>query len=120
MNQCTIVKLHVFPSFSASYTGSSSDEDDVSPREKAQKNSKGSNDFCVRNIDLHAFGRREIEIAEQGKTTCYFYFLANNTHVQACLYADTQEKENELEKITAIIINVFLFKLLFFTYKRPR
>ncbi|ODN02016.1 Adenosylhomocysteinase 3 [Orchesella cincta] len=50
---------------SPSYTGSSSDEDDVSPREKTQKNSKGSNDFCVRNIDLHAFGRREIEIAEQ-------------------------------------------------------
>ena len=31
-----------------------------------QKNSKGSADFCVRNIDHAAFGRREIEIAEQG------------------------------------------------------
>jgi adenosylhomocysteinase len=50
----------------ASYTGSSSDEDDISPRDKQQKNSKSSSDFCVRNIDLHAFGRREIEIAEQG------------------------------------------------------
>lgn len=50
----------------ASYTGSSSDDDDISPREKAQQNSKGGADFCVRNINQHAFGRREIEIAEQG------------------------------------------------------
>lgn len=51
----------------ASYTGSSSEDDDVSPREKTQQNTKGSNDFCVRSINQHAFGRREIEIAEQGK-----------------------------------------------------
>ena len=25
----------------------------------------GFSDFCIRNINLHAFGRREIEIAEQ-------------------------------------------------------
>lgn len=51
---------------SASYTGSSEDGDDVPPREKVQKNTKGSSDFCVRNISAqHAFGRREIEIAEQ-------------------------------------------------------
>lgn len=51
---------------SASYTGSSSDDgDDVPPREKVQKNSKGTSDFCVRNINQNAFGRREIEIAEQ-------------------------------------------------------
>ncbi|XP_064633888.1 S-adenosylhomocysteine hydrolase-like protein 1 isoform X1 [Lineus longissimus] len=49
----------------ASYTGSSSDEDDVNPREKDQKNSKGFSDFCVKNIEQHAYGRREIEIAEQ-------------------------------------------------------
>jgi adenosylhomocysteinase len=53
-------------SFTASYTGSSSEEDDVSPREKVQKSSKSFSDFCVRNINQHAFGRREIEIAEQG------------------------------------------------------
>jgi len=53
--------------FSASYTGSSSDEEDVSPRERIQKNSQGFSDFCVRNINQHAFGRREIEIAEQGR-----------------------------------------------------
>ncbi|XP_071438931.1 adenosylhomocysteinase-like 1 isoform X4 [Hetaerina americana] len=50
---------------SASYTGSSSDDDDVSPREKIQKNSKGFSDFSVKSIKQHAFGRREIEIAEQ-------------------------------------------------------
>ncbi|XP_075164341.1 adenosylhomocysteinase like 1 [Haematobia irritans] len=51
---------------SASYTGSSSDDgDDIPPREKVQKNSKGGSDFCVRNINQNAFGRREIEIAEQ-------------------------------------------------------
>lgn len=32
-----------------------------------QTNSAGNSDFCVRNITQHAFGRREIEIAEQGK-----------------------------------------------------
>ena len=50
---------------SGSYTGSSSDEDGVSPREKIQKNSKGESDFCVRKIEQHTYGRREIEIAEQ-------------------------------------------------------
>ena len=31
-----------------------------------QQNSRGSSDFCVKNIDHAAFGRREIEIAETG------------------------------------------------------
>lgn len=59
--------LCVFYDVAASYTGSSSEEDDVSPREKCQKNSKEGVDFCVRNINQHGFGRREIEIAEQGE-----------------------------------------------------
>lgn len=50
---------------SGSYTGSSSDEETVSPRDKPQKNSKGFSDFCVRRIEQHSYGRREIEIAEQ-------------------------------------------------------
>ncbi|XP_064486521.1 adenosylhomocysteinase-like 1 isoform X3 [Ornithodoros turicata] len=50
---------------SASYTDTSSDDEGVSPREKVQKNSKGFTDFCVKNISQAAFGRREIEIAEQ-------------------------------------------------------
>lgn len=53
-------------SLAASYTDSSDDE--TSPRDKQQKNSKGSGDFCVKNIKQAEFGRREIEIAEQGKT----------------------------------------------------
>ena len=36
-----------------------------SPRDKDQKNSKGEKDFCVRKIEQHTYGRREIEIAEQ-------------------------------------------------------
>lgn len=38
-----------------------------------QRNSKGSTDFCVKNIDNAAFGRREIEIAEQGIEALYKY-----------------------------------------------
>ncbi|XP_029631140.1 S-adenosylhomocysteine hydrolase-like protein 1 isoform X1 [Salmo trutta] len=50
-------------SSAASYTDSSDDE--TSPRDKTQLNSKGTNDFCVKNIKQAEFGRREIEIAEQ-------------------------------------------------------
>jgi len=49
---------------STSYTGSSSDEEEVNPREKEQRNSRGFDDFCVRNIHQASFGRRELEIAE--------------------------------------------------------
>lgn len=55
-----------FSSSAASYTDSSDDE--TSPRDKTQVNSKGSTDFCVKNIKQAEFGRREIEIAEQGET----------------------------------------------------
>lgn len=66
----------------ASYTGSSSEDDDVSPREKIQSNSKGFSDFCVRNIHQHAFGRREIEIAQQGKGR---QEIEKNLHRSSCL-----------------------------------
>ena len=46
-------------------SGSSSEGEEESPREKKQVNSKGSLDFCVKNVDQHSLGRREIEIAEQ-------------------------------------------------------
>lgn len=62
------VSLFLFLSclaLAASYTDSSDDE--VSPRDKQQTNSKGSSNFCVKNIKQAEFGRREIEIAEQGK-----------------------------------------------------
>ncbi|XP_058046137.1 adenosylhomocysteinase 3 isoform X2 [Ahaetulla prasina] len=50
-------------SSAASYTDSSDDE--TSPRDKQQRSTKGSSDFCVKNIKQAEFGRREIEIAEQ-------------------------------------------------------
>ncbi|XP_054716011.1 S-adenosylhomocysteine hydrolase-like protein 1 isoform X1 [Uloborus diversus] len=50
---------------SSSYCDTSSDEEGKMPREKHQVNSSGSVDFCVKNIKQSAFGRREIEIAEQ-------------------------------------------------------
>lgn len=55
----------IYFSNSACFTASS-DEDDTSPRDKKQRNSNGFSDFCVKNLaSQHAFGRREIEIAEQ-------------------------------------------------------
>lgn len=53
-----------------SLAGSSSNSDDdeeevVSPRKKTQINSSGCSHFCVRRIEQHSYGRREIEIAEQ-------------------------------------------------------
>uniref|UniRef100_A0A4W5M1H0 Adenosylhomocysteinase-like 1 n=1 Tax=Hucho hucho TaxID=62062 RepID=A0A4W5M1H0_9TELE len=48
-----------------SYSSGNSSDDETSPREKAQANSKGSSDFCVKNVKQAEFGRREIEIAEQ-------------------------------------------------------
>jgi len=50
---------------SDSCSETSSDEDGTSPREIPQKNSEGFTDFCVKRLSQHAYGRREIEIAEQ-------------------------------------------------------
>ncbi|MCI4380249.1 hypothetical protein PGIGA_G00237630 [Pangasianodon gigas] len=50
---------------SADGRSSVSSEDETSPRDKEQKNSKGSKDFCVKDISQAPYGRREIEIAEQ-------------------------------------------------------
>ncbi|XP_021208351.1 S-adenosylhomocysteine hydrolase-like protein 1 isoform X3 [Bombyx mandarina] len=51
---------------STSYTGSSSDEDEgAQPHEKAIAAGQPNPPYCVRNIEQNAFGRREIEIAEQ-------------------------------------------------------
>ncbi|XP_053741591.1 S-adenosylhomocysteine hydrolase-like protein 1 isoform X2 [Synchiropus splendidus] len=44
---------------------SESSEDESSPREKLQKNTRGLSDFCIKNIGQAVFGRREIQIAEQ-------------------------------------------------------
>ncbi|XP_037952520.1 adenosylhomocysteinase-like 1 isoform X2 [Teleopsis dalmanni] len=53
-------------SFSSACFTATSDDEDVSPREKKQRNSSGNSDFCVKNVESqHTFGRREIDIAEQ-------------------------------------------------------
>ncbi|XP_060584911.1 putative adenosylhomocysteinase 3 [Ruditapes philippinarum] len=71
----------------SSYTGSSSDEEDeINPREKQQKNSKGSTDFCVKNIDHAAFGRREIEIAEQGLYSMFYISITGHQGVYKMFY----------------------------------
>ncbi|CAN9499182.1 unnamed protein product [Ophioblennius macclurei] len=44
---------------------SDSSEDEVSPKDKLQRNSKGHFDFCIKNIKQAEFGRREIEVAQQ-------------------------------------------------------
>ncbi|XP_056307654.1 adenosylhomocysteinase like 2a isoform X1 [Danio aesculapii] len=43
-------------------------EDEVSPRDKQRMNSKGNKDFCIKNIKLADFGRRQIELAEEEMT----------------------------------------------------
>lgn len=44
-------------------------EEDIPTKAKKQENSSGFSDFCIKNIRLKDFGRREIEFAEQGKNT---------------------------------------------------
>lgn len=68
----------------ASYTDSSDDE--TSPRDKAQVNTHGSSDFCVKNIKQAEFGRREIEIAEQGTS------LAHCWRFKDCCFLISKQK----------------------------
>ncbi|KAM9470693.1 adenosylhomocysteinase like 2a isoform 2-T2 [Clarias gariepinus] len=50
---------------SADGWNSASSEDETSPRDIEQKNSEGSKDFCVKDINQASYGRKEIELAEQ-------------------------------------------------------
>ncbi|XP_078805006.1 S-adenosylhomocysteine hydrolase-like protein 1 isoform X5 [Oryzias latipes] len=50
---------------SLSSVSNASSEDELSPQNKEQKNSKGFSDFCIKNIKQADFGRKEIEIAQQ-------------------------------------------------------
>ena len=71
---CTYIYcIYIFlflTSLTGEYSGSSSseeeDDDDISPREKVLRNSKGKTDFRVRNMKIAPYGRKEIEMAEQG------------------------------------------------------
>ncbi|XP_015258866.1 PREDICTED: adenosylhomocysteinase 2-like [Cyprinodon variegatus] len=51
---------------SFSSVGSESSEDESAPQDKPQKTSSGLSDFCIKNIKQAAFGRKEIDIAQQG------------------------------------------------------
>lgn len=69
-----MLSFSLFSSFlTASYTESSSeDETGTSPRDKVQRTSKGFTDFCVKNITQAPYGRKEIEMAEQGLRSTFF------------------------------------------------
>ena len=86
----------------ASYTGSSSDEEELSPREKSQQTSKGLTDFCVRNINQAAFGRKEIDIAEQGITTALPCPHTWSAFPRILHYADNPQLFRELPAIPGI------------------
>ena len=49
------------------YSDSYSSDDEGSPRDRALANSKGFKDFRIKDIKLAVYGRKEIEIAEQGR-----------------------------------------------------
>lgn len=49
-------------------------EDDIPARSRNQQNSSGFNDFCVKDIRLKSFGRREIDFAEQGNNKKFILF----------------------------------------------
>lgn len=51
----------------ADYSGSSSDEDEVSPCNKVMSNRKGVSDFRVKSLKHGHIGRKVISIAEQGQ-----------------------------------------------------
>lgn len=59
--------------FTASFS-----EDDTPVKSRHQKNSSGFSDFCVKDIRLREFGRREIDFAEQGK---YIIMLMENRKI---------------------------------------
>lgn len=53
--------------------GSISSEGESAPQDKPQKTSKGLSDFCVKNIEEADFGRKEINIAQQGEANKFVW-----------------------------------------------
>ena len=49
-----------------SYSDSYSSDDESNPRDQQLSNSNGFRDFCIKDINLASYGRKEIEIAEKG------------------------------------------------------
>ncbi|XP_072937706.1 adenosylhomocysteinase-like 1 isoform X3 [Epargyreus clarus] len=61
----SLKKRHSVISGRSDFWSSSDEEEGVQPHEKAIAAGQPSPPYCVRNVEQHAFGRREIEIAEQ-------------------------------------------------------
>jgi len=67
-----VILLNTLYIFTASLS-----EDDTPIRSKKQQNSSGFSDFCIKDIRLKDFGKREIEFAEQGnKQHTYRYYIS--------------------------------------------
>ena len=67
----------------ACYTDTSSEDEETStinPREKQQRTSDGFTDFCVKDVNESSFGRKEIEIAEQGRSNLLSNWLVKPNH----------------------------------------
>ncbi|XP_075988156.1 adenosylhomocysteinase-like 1 isoform X2 [Anticarsia gemmatalis] len=60
-----VKKRHSIISGRSDFWSSSDEDEGVQPHEKAIAGGQPNPAYCVRNIEQHAFGRREIEIAEQ-------------------------------------------------------
>ncbi|XP_050538298.1 S-adenosylhomocysteine hydrolase-like protein 1 [Daktulosphaira vitifoliae] len=68
-NNHKLRSISTYPSDTSSCSSSacvSEDDDSGTPvRSKNQQNSLGFSDFCVKDLRLHGYGRREIDLAEQ-------------------------------------------------------
>ncbi|CAH2243561.1 jg27390 [Pararge aegeria aegeria] len=58
-------KRHSIVSGRSDFWSSSDEDEGVQPHEKAIAAGQPNPPYCVRNVEQHAFGRREINIAEQ-------------------------------------------------------
>ena len=59
----------------------------MSPREKVLKNSKGFSDFRIKTTKTAPYGRKEIEMAEQGRLHLTHEFLYyTNVHETSLLF----------------------------------
>ncbi|KAG6451624.1 hypothetical protein O3G_MSEX007222 [Manduca sexta] len=63
--QASLKKRHSVISGRSDFWSSSDEDEGVQPHEKAIAAGQPNPPYCVRNIEQNAFGRREIEIAEQ-------------------------------------------------------
>uniref|UniRef100_A0A4W5KA44 S-adenosyl-L-homocysteine hydrolase NAD binding domain-containing protein n=1 Tax=Hucho hucho TaxID=62062 RepID=A0A4W5KA44_9TELE len=94
-------------SSAASYTDSS--EDEMSPRDRQQRSSKGHQDFCIKNIKQADFGRREIEIAEQGDRERRIIGLPVSLLMWYIQYRPTRLSLNMVQYSTGLPVSLFIW-----------